>query len=356
MSEWSSAEAAVLFEAFAPSFTGRDRLDRMVGLAELLFGKGLRADAARLAHMVLAENPAPSREAQRARFLLSAGLPSWHHEILRDATRLEGYERAIRATVKPGMLVLDIGTGSGILAMMAARAGAGLVVACEREPALAEVAATIVARNGLADRIRIVCKESTALQIGVDLPRQVDCVISEVIDTDLLSEGVLRTMSAARCDLMTDEAITVPRRGAIHVALVRAQRRFPETIGTVAGYDLSPFNAITRPFYYSGNASSDVLLSDNARLFSIDLSGRDIMRGEQASVEVRVREAGLAVGILQWMELDLAEGVAVVSGPDAASRSWGQSFAPLRTPTPVASGQVVTIHGWRAPDHLLLWV
>jgi hypothetical protein len=194
------------------------------------------------------------------------------------------------------------------------------------------------------------------LRTGIDLPRRVDCVISEVIDANLLGEGVLHTMSAARRDLMTDETVTVPRRGAIHVALVRAQRRFPETIGIVAGYDLSPFNAMMRPFYYNGNASADALLSDDAPLFSIDLSGRDTTHGEQASVEVRVREAGLAVGILQWMELDLAEGIALASGPDAASRSWGQIFAPLRTPVPVASGQAITIHGWRALDHLFLWV
>ena len=355
MSEWASPESAELFESFAPTFKGDDRLDRMAGLAEMLLNKGLRFDAARLAQMILSESAGPSRATQRARFVLSVDIPRWHFDILCDDARLEAYERAIRETVKPGMLVLDIGTGSGILAMMAARAGAELVVACEREPALALIATTIVAHNGMADRIRVVCKESSALQPGVDLPRKADCVISEVIAADLLGEGVLDTMAAARRDLMADDAPTVPRRGTVHVALVREQRHFPEVLDIVAGYDLSPFNTVMKPSYFCGNIRPDALLSDDAPLFSIDLSGRDARHAEQASAPVRVRETGVAVGILQWIELDLAPGVSLASGPEALSQSWGQSFSPLQTPLPVTAGQTVAIHGWRTSEHLLLW-
>lgn len=354
MSKWSSAESAQLFETYAPRFKGRERLDHMAVLAELLLDKGLRADAARVSQMVLAESDGQSLAAQRARFVLSSNVPRWHYDILRDRPRLDAYARAIEATVKPGMLVLDIGTGSGILAMMAARAGAELVVACEREPMLAEVATAIVARNGFADRVRVVNKESTKLQIGADLPRRADCVISEVISADLLSENILRTMSAAR-DLMTEEAPTVPRRGAIHVALVQSEPRFPETIDKIAGFDLSPFNAVMQPNYFCGTVPPNALLSDGACLFSIDLSGRDRSVTAQASTRVRVQETGVAVGILQWIEVDLAEGVSLETGTGAPSWSWGQSFSPLLHPVSVTAGQSVTIHGWRTLDSLLVW-
>lgn len=62
-------------------------------------------------------------------------------------------ELAIEAAV-PGKVVLDIGTGSGLLAMMAARAGAARVIACEMNAAVAETARRIIAANGLADRMR----------------------------------------------------------------------------------------------------------------------------------------------------------------------------------------------------------
>ena len=354
MSQWSSAESAALFETYAPRFKGRERLDHMAVLAELMLDKGLRADAARVCQMVLAESDGQSLAAQRARFVLSSTVPRWHYDILRDRPRLDAYARAIQAVVKPGMLVLDIGTGSGILAMMAARAGAELVVACEREPMLAEVATAIVARNGLSDRVRVINKESTMLQIGHDLPRQVDCVISEVISADLLSENVLRTMAAAR-NLMTEAAPTVPRRGAIHVALVQSEPRFPETIDTIAGFDLSLFNAVMQPNYFCGTVPPDALLSDGACLFSVDLSGHDTRVTAQASTQVRVQESGVAVGILQWIEIDLADGVSLETGTGAPSWSWGQSFSPLLHPVTVTAGQSVAIHGWRTLDSLLVW-
>lgn len=354
MSKWSSAESAALFETYAPRLKGRDRLDHMAVLAELLLDKGLRADAARVGQMVLAESDGQSLAAQRARYVLSSNVPRWHYDILRDRPRLDAYARAIEATVKPGMLVLDIGTGSGILAMMAARAGAEFVVACEREPMLAEVATAIVARNGLADRVRVINKESTMLQIGVDLPRRVDCVISEVLSADLLSENILRTMSATR-NLMTEEALTVPRRGAIHVALVQSEPRFPETIDAIAGFDLSLFNTVMQPNYFCGTVPPDALLSDGACLFSVDLSGHDARATAQASTPVRIQETGVAVGILQWIEIDLAEGVSLETGTGAPSWSWGQSFSPLLHPVSVRAGQSVTIHGWRTLDSLLVW-
>jgi hypothetical protein len=68
-----------------------------------------------------------------------------------------------------------------------------------------------------------------------------------------------------------------------------------------------------------------------------------------------VQETGVAVGILQWIEVDLAEGVSLETGTGAPSWSWGQSFSPLLHPVSVTAGQSVTIHGWRTLDSLLVW-
>ena len=291
MNEWSTAESAALFAAFAPSFAGPDRLERMVGLAELMQGKGWRADAARLSRRVLAESPDLSLAGQRARRLLGIDLPRWHYSMLHDQARVGAYDRAIRATVTPGSLVLDIGTGSGILAMMAARAGAGLVIGCERNAALAQVAEAIVARNGLSDRVRIFAGELADLRVGKELPRRADFAISEILGANLLDEGVLPSMATARRDLLKADAPSVPRRGVIYVGLVRAERGFRRPVDRVVGFDLRDFNVMGPPFHVAMLVPPDALLSDAAEFCSIDLSGHEVPSDARMSVDVQDRKS-----------------------------------------------------------------
>jgi predicted RNA methylase len=119
----------------------------------MMAGKG--AEAVVIVERTLEEHPDDPEWREAARAVLSYGVPGFHRSMLADAPRNDFYAQAIRATVRPGDVVLDIGTGSGLLAMLAAQAGAARVVACEANPALAATAREIVRRNGFADRIEI---------------------------------------------------------------------------------------------------------------------------------------------------------------------------------------------------------
>ena len=59
-----------------------------------------------------------------------AGLAE-HEEMLSDSVRVDTYHRGIHRNVQPGDVVLDLGTGTGLLAFMASRAGAKKVYAVE---------------------------------------------------------------------------------------------------------------------------------------------------------------------------------------------------------------------------------
>lgn len=80
--------------------------------------------------------------------------PVEHSRMLHDARRTGDYIAAITAAVKPGDIVLDIGTGSGVLAVAAARAGARQVYAVEASD-IATVAAKVFAANGVQDRVTL---------------------------------------------------------------------------------------------------------------------------------------------------------------------------------------------------------
>ena len=57
---------------------------------------------------------------------------SSHLSMVKDATRVRAFSRALRAVVTPGCTVVDVGAGTGVLAFLAARQGAGKVLGLER--------------------------------------------------------------------------------------------------------------------------------------------------------------------------------------------------------------------------------
>ena len=88
----------------------------------------------------------------------------FHHSMLADELRTTSFLSAIKSSVKPGDVVVDIGTGTGVLSVFAAKAGASRVYAIEREPII-EVARDIASRNGLSDIITFI--EGSSLDIEV---------------------------------------------------------------------------------------------------------------------------------------------------------------------------------------------
>ena len=146
-------------------------------------------------------------------------MPAWHAAIIGDRARNEAYDAALRNAIEPGMRVLEVGAGTGLLAMMAARAGAAEVVTCEINPLVAERARQIVAQNGYADRVRVIGKHSGDLKLGVDLSGPADVFVSEIISGSLLNEAVLPVMEDVVPRLLKPGAIVIPFRASIRVAL-----------------------------------------------------------------------------------------------------------------------------------------
>jgi type I protein arginine methyltransferase len=131
----------------------------------------------------------------------------FHAEMLNDKTRTANYLDAVRNVVRPGDVVVDIGTGTGILAIAAARAGASHVYAIEAGR-IGETARRLIAANGLADRITLLRGWSTQIW----LPERADVVISEVIGNEPLDEGVIGITRDALRRLAKPGARLVPSR------------------------------------------------------------------------------------------------------------------------------------------------
>src|SRR5262245_7859754 len=203
--------------------------------------------------------------------ILSTPVPSWHFRIVADEARNRAYESALTRTMTPGCRVLEIGAGTGLLAMMAARAGARTVITCEAIPVVARLARDIVEANGYGDRVRVVAKHSTALDADRDVGGLADVLVCEIFSNDGVSEGALPAIEDARRRLLAPAARVIPMRLRVIVALAEDRRRDQREMKCVAGFDLSRFKLVARPSYrIDADASRLVIRSEPATLFTFD--------------------------------------------------------------------------------------
>jgi type II protein arginine methyltransferase len=136
--------------------------------------------------------------------------------------------------------------------MMAARAGAANIVACERVPIIAEAAERIVALNGLDRAIRVINKASSDLAVGNDLEGRADILVSEIISSDLLAENVLETFQDAHLRLLREGATVIPRAATAVGCVVESEVLDKyATVSVVSGFDVSPLTSLHRRAFSS---------------------------------------------------------------------------------------------------------
>jgi len=347
-------ERAAAIAALLPKAEGNPRA--MLQLAKLLRDDGREADAVALAHRAMALAPDDREIALNAGSFLAAGIAAYHFAMLRDGPRLAAYDAALRRAIRPGMRVLEIGTGTGVLAMMAARAGAAEVVTCEMNPAMAEVARQTVMRNGYAGRVRVITKHSDALDVEADLGGRADLLVSEVISNDLLSEGVLAAHARAVRQLLKPGAPVVPARGTIRVALAEG----PETvrIGTADGFDLSAIETLRDPVLKMRNTTRHMSLRSAPHdLFTFDFADEHPSPTAEACVWCKSR-GGRVNGVVQWIALALDEVTAYENAPDPHGplSHWGLRFVAMRRPVDTTPGQTLRVRGSHTRERVLMWV
>jgi predicted RNA methylase len=152
--------------------------------------------------------------------------PPMLHDEKRNQVYAEGIAAAVQEFIKTHSkppLVLDIGTGTGLLSMLAARAGASHVFSIEGDPTLAPVARAVIAKNGLASKVTVIQKHSTEVQLGADIPRRCDLIVSELLDSELIGEGVLPSLKDAYERLLADHAQSVPRSAVVYGQLLESE-------------------------------------------------------------------------------------------------------------------------------------
>src|SRR5271166_6407703 len=147
-----------------------------------------------------------------------------HRTMICDRVRTGAFRRAIDAVVRSGDIVLDVGAGSGILSVFAARAGAARVYAVE-QTSIAVLAQELATANGVADVVRVVQDDVTQ----IELPERVDVIVSEWLGGFGIDEGMLPPVVTARDRWLKPGGVMIPDSVTAWVALVH-DRYLAETL------------------------------------------------------------------------------------------------------------------------------
>ena len=285
---------------------------------------------------------------------LSRNVPEWHFRLVHDTVRNDAYEAALKRAVRPGSRVLDIGSGTGLLALMAARAGAAHVYTCEMNPAVADAAREIIAANGYSDRITMLPMHSSKIDAERDLGGKVDVLVSEIVSSDMLSEMVLSVMEDTVPRLLKPGGALIPARGVVKVALVHDPAVETARMGRVSGFDLSLFNRLAQPYHgRKANGADLQLRSEPAELFRFDFAATKTPEAE-AACEV-VATGGEANAIAQWIHLQMDDEETYENPPTTASSWWVRCW-PLTAPHELQAGERCVIGGMHDRRQLHLWL
>lgn len=287
---------------------------------------------------------ADANVAARARGLMLRQIPGWHFSILGDLPRNRAYAGAIARALaeRPGARVLEIGTGSGILAMHAARAGAAHVVTCEANRLVAQAAQGVLVANGMHDRITLLNRHSTSLT-EADIGGRAHVLISEIISDNVLGEDVLPSHEHALRALCVADPVVIPARATVRVALATDHNPARARLDHLDGFDLAPFNRLKSPVAGIQANDRDVQLRcDPVDLFDFDLA-RPARQAPERGIRMLVSGGGRIDGVVQWLRLDLGGGVTYENAPGGAWSNWGVRFYSFDNPVETQVGDMIAV-------------
>ncbi|MED6218234.1 hypothetical protein PIB30_025009 [Stylosanthes scabra] len=167
-----------------------------------------------------------------------------HEEMLKDQVRTSTYRKAImyhQASIE-GKVVLDVGCGTGILAIFCAQAGARKVYAVEACE-FAGLVNSVVEENQLSDIIDVLHGRVEE----VEIPEQVDVIVSEWMGYMLVFESMLASVIAARDRWLKQDGLILPSSALLYMAPITNPERYSETVDfwrDVHGIDMS----VIRPY------------------------------------------------------------------------------------------------------------
>jgi protein arginine N-methyltransferase 1 len=259
-------------------------------------------------------------------------------EIMADPVRMTAYAEALRAACRPGCVVLDLGTGTGILALLSCRLEARRVYALDSSDVI-DVAREMAQANGVADRITFLQGMST----DISLPEPVDVIVADVRGVLPMTGNSLATMIDAR-RFVAPGGIIIPARDTIRGVLVEYEKVWEDLVSPwrrhAFGFDASAAERLVLNTWRKARVPGESLLTEARDAICLDyaaISNPNVW----GSFTADVVRSGTAHGLCFWFETTLFGAIGFSNEPGEPPAIYGQGFFPLPAPVSVDAGDTV---------------
>ena len=262
-----------------------------------------------------------------------------HRVYLGDQVRLAALHQAFDETVKTGDVVLDLGTGTGILALMACRAGAARVYSADPLEII-ELARQNCRANGFEDRVTFI----KGMSNRVELPEKVDVIVSDQNTFLGYDAGALQYYSDARDRFLKPGGRMIPKGIDSYVCLVEsvdAWERVELWERSPGGFDFSPARFAAVNNRYSTSFYPEHLLSSPVLLESLDFLAAKL-EPKRLEASMVASRSGVIHGVAGVFTARLSDTVKISNSPLATPRMGRtNTFFPIEHPVALEKGDRV---------------
>ena len=260
--------------------------------------------------------------------------------MISDRVRLDAYAEALRRAVKPGSVVLDIGTGIGFFAVLACRFGARRVHALEPADVI-EVARAIAAANGCAERIEFIQEMSTK----VSLTERADVVVTDLRGVLPLFRQSVASVIDARQRLLAPGGCLIPQRDTLWAAAVAVPESYARYTSPwddrPYGIDMTAGRRLVTNAWSNRKVNVEQIVLPAQCWGTLDYSTA-VEAGLRGSLSWTIDRPATAHGLLVWFDAVLADDVAFSNAPEKNELVYGRAFFPWSHPIAFEPGDTVT--------------
>ncbi len=265
--------------------------------------------------------------------------------MVSDKPRTDAFAAAIAEVVKGGERVLDVGTGTGLLAMLAAKTGAGQVYGVD-QASIADLAEKLVEENGLSEKVEIINGNAK----NVKLSEPVDILVSEWLGHFAFSETMLDDVLIARDKNLKPSGTMLPSGVELKLAPINDPWLYEDSgpgfwNERVHGIDFSILESLElkQALAKKTIVPASSLLSAGASLFALDLAVAAREDPWQCGeVEFIIEKNGRLDGFVGWFVAQLSPNIVLDTGPAHEPTHWAQMHFPF-TPREVRKGQILAV-------------